>query len=68
MRARVQALGLAHAASPTAPSVTVSIGLVWIEPGQSLALDAALRAADAALYAAKQSGRNRVCLGSLAAP
>lgn len=68
LRARVQALGLPHAASPTASSVTVSIGLICIEAGQSLAWDAALRAADAALYAAKQSGRNRVCLGSLAAP
>ena len=55
----VRALALPHAKSPTAAIVTVSIGVScydadkWIQPEQLIA------AADAALYTAKQGGRNR---------
>ncbi len=41
------------------PAVTISIGLARAEPGQKA--DALLGACDAALYRAKDSGRNRVC-------
>jgi diguanylate cyclase len=41
------------------PSVTVSIGLAQAVPGQDPA--SVIAAADAALYAAKESGRNRTC-------
>lgn len=68
LRARVEGLGLPHAASPTASRVTVSIGLACIEAGQQMDLDDALRVADEAMYRAKQSGRNRVCLGTASPP
>lgn len=85
MCAAVQGMCIAHAASDTAPCVTVSIGVACIhpvfgtarqeedtkpldiDPELSQALDGALaqalfEQADAALYAAKQQGRNRAVL------
>ncbi len=59
--AGVEALGLVHAMSPVSPSVTVSLGVSSTngrEPGSAEAL---LRAADAQLYRAKETGRNRAC-------
>ena len=49
-----------HANSPTAPVVTVSIGVAVVRPNAHLDFDEAIMAADEALYAAKQQGRNRV--------
>lgn len=40
--------------------VTVSLGLAYIDPNQTLALDTWIEYADRALYTAKQQGRNRV--------
>jgi diguanylate cyclase len=42
-------------------AITVSTGVAIAAPGDSL--EAALERADAALYEAKRSGRNRVCVG-----
>lgn len=44
--------------------VTVSIGAVWVEPGAAPDRTDLLAAADAALYAAKQLGRDRVRMAS----
>lgn len=59
LQQRVQALGIRHECSPTAPSVTISLGVaVWA--GASLeTLDQLVARADEALYRAKHLGRNR---------
>lgn len=44
-------------------AASVSIGVAVVEPGEAT-IDAALRRADAAMYRAKQGGRNRVEVGT----
>jgi two-component system, chemotaxis family, response regulator WspR len=63
LRAAVQALRLEHSGAATAPSVTVSIGVVSTVPGLDESFLPFIEAADRALYAAKHSGRNRVVVG-----
>jgi hemerythrin len=63
----VHALHLAHADSPVAAEVTVSIGTATLNPAPDFSPDALLLQADASLYAAKAEGRNRVVAGRLAA-
>ena len=60
LRAAVEELALPHPASSVAPVVTVSLGVTWTEPAPTNDWRAALAAADAALYRAKQGGRNRI--------
>lgn len=60
IRAGVERHGIEHANSPTAPVVTVSIGVAVVKPDGRLSFSEATMAADEALYAAKQQGRNRV--------
>jgi diguanylate cyclase (GGDEF)-like protein len=56
--------------SGAALAVSVSGGLVALEPGSKVALSDAMSRADAALYAAKTAGRNRVApaLATMAFP
>ncbi|NJA90021.1 diguanylate cyclase [Rhodocyclus tenuis] len=56
----VRALALAHAATE-AGFVTVSIGVASQVPAEGSSPQELIRQADAALYRAKQGGRNRVC-------
>ncbi len=65
----LDAMALPHGASPTAPLVTVSIGVCSHVPASAPALQVAdlLCSADQALYAAKAAGRARACTRGAAA-
>jgi diguanylate cyclase (GGDEF)-like protein len=54
------ALGLPHERSPFGV-VTVSIGVTSLVPVVGMGADAMIRRADAAMYRAKNAGRNQVC-------
>jgi hemerythrin len=56
---QVSALGLPHGDSPTAPQVTVSVGVAAQVPLSRDGGAALVQEADAALYEAKATGRNR---------
>jgi PleD family two-component response regulator len=59
----VVAAGVAHPAGPGS-RVTFSAGIAGLDPGGAEdGLEAALAAADRALYAAKAGGRDRVTIG-----
>lgn len=64
LRANVQASGLPHPYSETAPVVTMSVG-VATHDGRAADCDAhqLLKRADDALYKAKEEGRNQVRIG-----
>ena len=60
-------LNLAHDASPTAPYVTVSVGLAQVRNEDTV--DTVFKLADSLLYQAKEQGRNQVCgVASIAMP
>jgi diguanylate cyclase (GGDEF)-like protein len=58
LQRRVQAQAIPHVASPSAPYVTLSIGLAPFDPATMDRFDQLLRQADQALYRAKSQGRN----------
>jgi diguanylate cyclase (GGDEF)-like protein len=60
MSAAIDGLGIPHAVSPVAEHVTVSMGVVTVDPYRRLALREITDAADRALYAAKHTGRHRI--------
>lgn len=59
----VEALGWAHPSSTTSSVVTISCGVATLVPSAGIELDSLLAAADAALYRAKEKGRNQVVCG-----
>lgn len=69
LRAACQALAIPHPGSAVAPVVTLSLGVAMHAPTDPAAMGTLVAAADAALYRAKNEGRNRVCgSGAQAAP
>ena len=60
MRAACQARAIAHPASPVGPCVTLSLGVASCVPSDQTSGAWLVAQADAALYRAKQEGRNRV--------
>ncbi|TXT40236.1 MAG: hypothetical protein FD135_1470 [Comamonadaceae bacterium] len=61
LRAACEALAIPHLASPVRPVVTISLGVASCMPSADSSADSLLAQADAALYRAKEAGRNRVC-------
>lgn len=56
----IAALGIDHAASPSADCLTVSIGVSTYRPNRGkIGADKVINSADMALYEAKQTGRNQ---------
>ncbi len=64
LRRRLQARVIPHRKAPSGV-VTASFGLVVSGPGDTRDVEALLAAADAALYAAKHDGRNRVAVADV---
>lgn len=60
LRHNIEALGIPHLHSQTAPVVTISIGAATVTPEQNDNIDPFVEKADKALYQSKQRGRNQV--------
>ncbi|HEY5557016.1 diguanylate cyclase domain-containing protein [Acetobacterium sp.] len=60
LRISIMDLGIAHKSSPVYKDITVSIGVITSDPSEDGCYESLLKHADAALYQAKDSGRNRV--------
>jgi diguanylate cyclase (GGDEF)-like protein len=65
LREGVEGLAISNGRSPIEPYVTLSLGVACAVPGRELEANALLRVADAALYRAKEGGRNRAVLTEL---
>ena len=62
LRQAVEGLAIPHSANMPAGVVTISAGLATFQAGEAKGVDTILQEADAALYRAKEAGRNRVAV------
>ena len=62
MRVAVAGLAIEHQFSPVSPQVTLSVGVAVCDAVSQGSTALLLQQADAALYQAKQQGRNCVCV------
>jgi len=60
LRLSVEALRIPHESKDSPGSLTISAGVAALRAGDPKSPDDLLREADAALYRAKEAGRNRV--------
>lgn len=65
LRKAVEGLHLEHRFSPGPPIVTVSLGVTTLAGETDISPEDLIAAADAALYAAKEAGRNRIAAASI---
>lgn len=68
LRRAVERAAIPHPASSASPVVTISVGVAERHVGGPFDGSGILGRADAALYRAKQAGRNRVGLDTSPAP
>lgn len=59
LMAELEQMAIPHAASPTAPRLTVSMGIACMTPGEHSIPADLIQVADALLYKAKDEGRNQ---------
>jgi GGDEF domain-containing protein len=59
LMSELELMAIPHAASPTAPHLTVSMGIACMVPGEHSFPADLVQVADALLYQAKSGGRNR---------
>lgn len=64
IHAEVKSCGIAHEASSIGPMVTLSIGVATIVPNAQSQPNNLIAIGDQALYEAKQTGRNRICVAT----
>src|SRR5438270_96729 len=62
LRKAIHDLNIVHEDSATSPYVTASIGVAIVAPRVGRSPDGAVQVADEALYSAKRSGRNCICV------
>ena len=59
----VEDIKIIHEKNSTSQYITISLGLIIVEPSCDCSVDDLYKAADTALYDAKDNGRNRVSVG-----